>query len=47
MAEAGFADGVPGTFEVILPPWGNLIKMLENLSGQSERDRHKYRDSAH
>ena len=29
MAEAGFADGVPGTFEVILPPWGNLIKMLE------------------
>lgn len=29
MAEAGFADGVPGTFDVILPPWGNLIKMLE------------------
>ena len=29
MAEAGFAEGVPGTFEVILPPWGNLIKLLE------------------
>ena len=29
LAEAGFADGVPGTYEVILPPWGNLIKLLE------------------
>ncbi len=29
MAEAGYADGLPGTFDVILPPWGNLIKLLE------------------
>jgi ABC-type transport system substrate-binding protein len=29
MKEAGYEDGVPGTFQVILPPWGNLIKLME------------------
>lgn len=29
MQEAGFADGVPGTFDLIMPPWGNLIKLNE------------------
>lgn len=29
MKEAGFERGVPGVFEVILPPWGNLLKIME------------------
>jgi len=29
MAEAGFADGLPEPVEVILPPWGNEIKLNE------------------
>lgn len=29
MAEAGYADGLPGVFEVITPPWNNNIKILE------------------
>ena len=29
MAEAGYADGLPQTFEVITPAWNNNIKILE------------------
>ncbi|MGE5572285.1 MAG: ABC transporter substrate-binding protein [Bacteroidota bacterium] len=29
MKKAGFENGVPGTFAVIGPPWGNLTKILE------------------
>ena len=29
MAEAGYPDGLPGTHELILPPWGNLLKLFE------------------
>ena len=29
MASAGYADGVPGEFDLILPNWGNLIKIME------------------
>jgi ABC-type transport system substrate-binding protein len=29
MDEAGYGDGVPGTFDVILPNWGNLISIMQ------------------
>lgn len=29
MAEAGYPDGVPGTFDILMPNWGNLIKLNE------------------
>ena len=29
MDSAGFADGVPGDFDVIMPNWGNLIVIME------------------
>ncbi len=29
MATAGYADGVPGDFDVIMPNWGNLIVIME------------------
>lgn len=29
LAEAGFADGVPGEFKLLMPPWGNLVKLME------------------
>jgi len=29
MKEAGYENGLPGTYDVILPPWGNEIKLHE------------------
>jgi peptide/nickel transport system substrate-binding protein/oligopeptide transport system substrate-binding protein len=29
MEEAGFKDGIPGSFDLILPNWGNLISMMQ------------------
>lgn len=29
LAEAGYADGVPGEFQLLMPPWGNLVKLME------------------
>lgn len=29
LADAGYADGVPGEFELLMPPWGNLTKLME------------------
>lgn len=29
LEEAGFADGIPGSFDVILPNWGNLISIMQ------------------
>lgn len=29
MAEAGFADGLPDTFQLLMPPWGNLTAYMQ------------------
>lgn len=29
MASAGYPDGLDGTYDIILPPWGNLLSMMQ------------------
>ena len=34
MAEGGYADGVDGSYDLILPNWGNMIKIMEIYQAQ-------------
>jgi ABC-type transport system substrate-binding protein len=34
MAEGGYADGLDGSYDLILPNWGNMIKIMEIYQAQ-------------